>query len=535
MKFKIKYITTLLFFSVLVLCLSVNISAAEINSSIVDPGFIYTNPSIKIDVNGITHLVYSKQNSLIYATSLDKYNNKTIIAQGLDEYLNPSIDIDSNGIVHIAFLGINNSITKVYYLNTKDWTIKDVGIGYDVSPISLKVSDNDIVYIASNKIYSIYDSDIVIASSSDFDTFTIIPIHKFGYQTYPVLALYKDNIHLIYYDWSDGTGLNSNNENVGLYKFKYRNSTDNFINEEVISNELRSFDADMQINSSGGVWVALKDSNQEEVGNEFSSGSIWIINKDDNWTKQRVTNGTTFMQDRPIALDIGGDGVRHLSWSELNNSDATVSILYGRVNSPAVVKLQDVGYDPNLGYVSIDSFNNDPYIIANIHSLADYSFLEEELTLIDLQNEINILNDKINELENRTSFLESIVNEMKKFSFFYDFWLYFNSEDKCIIDNLQCSENVLQKCINYEWTNQEVCNYGCNINKCNDPPKDDCTKISAQFSCSSSYSINTKYVCKSGQGSDSNCNPGQCILQPSWAAKWTYCSKGCNSNNGLCK
>jgi hypothetical protein len=63
------------------------------------------------------------------------------------------------------------------------------------------------------------------------------------------------------------------------------------------------------------------------------------------------------------------------------------------------------------------------------------------------------------------------------------------------------------------------------------PPMDDCTTKTTN-TCSGNYLVAQTFKCASGQGTNTACNPGQCISK---GQNYNYCSFGCDSATNACK
>lgn len=532
---------TVIYTFALLLSLSL-VLAVDFNSTILDSNKAYLNPSIVIDQsNGVSHMFWSNGQDLIYTTSLDT-SKKIILYSGVQQVGNIQTVMDSNKVIHLVFSTYNQTY-KYFYMNSLNWKPIDLNINYyeNTPSIAINPLDNSI-YIAlvdgkTGVGGSPTEDNIVIASSSDYTNFNYQYLNKPDYQMNPVIRFDRTGIlHLIFWDWKDGIGTNKNGEGVGLYKTRYSSSLDNFQSEQNVSTADRSYGADMQVDSNNNIWVIFKDSTEDYVGEEFGSGVIWLADKDSNWAKQKVSGLKSFMQDRPLSLSISSDNTKHFVWSEMNYTPNIgygdkVYIMYGKSDLSISTQLQDVGFNPALGYVHIATDNrNQPLVLANVHSIA---FYQETIPEIDLQRLINELQfnltqmqNKIDSLETRVSFLEQVVNAIKLF--FIDFWSYFESPDKCINNQLRCSGNNTQICTNYKWTNKDNCSNGCTNGKCN---KEDCTKLPIIHSCQWGYSTSSKYYCPYKQGTNTQCNAGQCKIN--WDG-WTYCKNKCNVTTGLC-
>jgi hypothetical protein len=128
-------------------------------------------------------------------------------------------------------------------------------------------------------------------------------------------------------------------------------------------------------------------------------------------------------------------------------------------------------------------------------------------------------------INSRISWIESVLNASKLYAGFNDFWVWFGSPKQCTNGALQCSGNNTQLCVNYAWTTQSSCQYGCLSGVCKSapiPPVVDCTKKAHTFSCSNSYSIESAFY-----GTAPTCTSYQ------YYQKW--CGNGCNTLTGLCK
>ena len=530
------------FFSFLVIP---SISAITFNSTILDSSEkVYTSPALKIDSTGINHLVYSKQNELIYMTSFDKYLERKVISNDSSFYTNPVIDIDTNEVAHISFIAYKDGKWRQYYVNSNDWIIKELDIGNGQEVISIKTDSKNKVYITGQKeIGDGEEMNIILASSTDYENFDYQTIHKSGHQLNPVIDIDSlDNIHLIYWDWSDGV-----KDGAGLYKTRYRNSIDGFTDEETISDADQSYGADIKIDKSDNIWVAFKDSDKSYPDMPFDSGTIYLANRSSKWAKQQIQDVTTYIQERPLSLSISDDGIKHVSWSEMNWTPGEefpkdkVLVMYGVVNSPVVVTLQDVGFLPDLGFVSIDTYDNKPYLVANIHSLVDYSLLQETPTIDDLLKEINDLKQNITQINERVTLLETLVDKIREFieatkifPLFKEFWIWQESPKQCFVSDKQCVNNVSYSCSNYTWQVNQSCQWGCGANnQCASQPNENCLLKPSTFSCRYTYySVEKDYnSCKSGYGNATSCKPGYCTHN----SKWTRCSNGCNVDTGLCK
>jgi hypothetical protein len=529
-------ITTILLVLVSSLFLITFISAEQFNSTILDESqAIYSTPAVAIDSDGVKHIVYSLGDSLVYINSLDNFEDKIIISDSLGSYNNPVIAIDS-GVIYLAFGTTCGGST--YYTNSNDWNnLIELDMNSCDEDLDILIDDTETLFIAGQKDFGGNDYDIILASSTDFTNFNYQRIQKPARQVNPHIALDSgNNIHLVYYDWSDGIALEKG-EMTGQYKTRYRNSIDNFVSEESISNANQSYGADIAIDSNDNVWVTYKSTEFSEVeGEPFTYGDIFLADRNSNWTSERITAESTFyLLNRPTSIIIDEINAKHFTWSEwkdVSQENESIYVMYGRHNSPTTTTLEDISFEEQLGWaaISIDS-NGNPYIVANIHSLADYSLLEEtpQLSLQDLQDQIDELNNSLLQLENRVSFLEEVINNMK--IYFSDFWSYFLSEDKCLNSETQCLGNAVQQCVNHEWVDGNVCANGCTNGECN---KEDCTTKPNEYFCLGTYSKYTDYYgCKAGQGTATACNFGQCS---SYVRTGRYCGYNkCNPLNGLCK
>lgn len=172
--------------------------------------------------------------------------------------------------------------------------------------------------------------------------------------------------------------------------------------------------------------------------------------------------------------------------------------------------------------------------------------------------------------------LEDFKTQVLAYPGFSDFVAWLNSQDRCTNNQLRCSGNNAQKCVNYVWVTQSACQYGCENGNCKPAPfvctsgtkqcsgsipqtcvnnawvngadcgslgclngvcnqpvpiKEDCTKI--KYTCNGRYSIGTSNIgCQAGQGTLTSCNLGKCI--PNSRPIMVYCGRGCNTSTGRC-
>jgi len=544
------------------------ISAEQFNSSILDSGTVYSSPSVVVDSLGVKHIVYSKGDSLVYINSADNFSNEVLISNSLGTYNNPVIDMDSNGIIHLVF-GTNCGGHN-YYTNSNNWnSIIELDLTSCEEDIDLLVDENDKVIIAGQKEFGTNNNkDIMIVTSTDFSNFNYQRIQKPTHQMNPHIALdSNNNIHLVYYDWSDGIAM-QDGEMTGQYKIRYRNSIDNYATEENISNANQSYGADIAIDSLNNIWVTYKSTELSWwTGEAFTYGDIFLADRNSNWTSERITSEPTFyLLNRPTSITISSDNAKHFTWSEWKDvwqENESIHVMYARHNSPTIVTLQDISFEEQLGWAVIvmDSEQN-PYIVANIHSLAQYeAVVEAEDPFLALQGQVNNLTiklieleNKYNQLESKTNLLETLLNALT--SKVNSLWAsVFPPKDDCnSMSAFTCSGNSkvenkfkcaygfgtdsscqVGKCVaSLNYKNKTTCSFGCNSTSltCNpEPAKIDCSIVLPTYTCSYGYSVMTSFKCASGKGSDTSCYDGFCTKP---VKQWLSCPVGCNSSDGRC-
>lgn len=141
----------------------------------------------------------------------------------------------------------------------------------------------------------------------------------------------------------------------------------------------------------------------------------------------------------------------------------------------------------------------------------------------------------VGDLEQRVSILENIIDVMKRWSGFLDFWEWFDSPQECQSEETKCEGDDRYTCVNYEWTFDQTCEFGCSDDECNPPPRENCRTKESDYECKtygrSSYSIEKDYHrCKWSHGTSTECEPGFCRYR----TRYNYCRDGCNEVSGLC-
>lgn len=532
---KTKYIlSVILLFSLLTL-----IQAIDFNSSILDPGQVHSTPGLKIGHDGTKHIVYSTGNSLIHINSKDDFNEKFVISDTFSDYNNVNIAIDSNEVIHVVFGTACGGTT--YYVNSLNWSnVIPLQMNSCGETLDIDIDKNGRLIIVGQHAIPTGTYDIIIATSNDFNNFNYQRIEKIANQMSPRIALDSDNnIHLVYWDWSDGIG-EYEGQPMALYKLRYRNSLDNFTVEENISIANQSHNGDIAVDSNNDIWVIYKSTLYNYIdGEALTYGDVILTDKDSSWAVTRITNESIFyMADRPASIAIDKNNAKHFTWNEWKNrseENEYINVMYGKHNSPTVITLQDVSYEEQLGWASIDIDENDnPYIAANIHSLAEYFQTTEEnqtennFTNCSCCEELELLKTRVTILENKTNTLERFMNAVLSWS--SDFLSYWTSPDKCTNNQMRCGGTGTQKCINYRWVNQVTCLNGCTNGVCN---KENCSAIPQTYSCaySNRYSKTNLFKCTYRQGTDTSCNPGKCQA----SSYLQYCGNGCDILTGKCK
>lgn len=352
-----------------VCCLCKSSIASDFTGTLIDPATINTNPALAINQNtGTQHLVWSRGNELIYANSSDNFQNKRVVSNLYTNYSKPSIDLDSLGNVHIGFVAYDTS-WRTFYTNSVDWIPRRLNMGNADEDISLKLDRNNKLYIAGVRDVPGKDLDIIIASSTDYGNFNYLDISKSSHQFNPSIDIdSKNNVHLVYWDWSDGVS-----NGCGQYKTRYRSSLDNFVSEELISSAPQSYGANLDIDRNDNVWVSFKDSTY--FPESFDRGDVFLADKSSGWNKTRITpDSIDFMQDRPTDLCVNSLS-KYVVWSQVDFNSGEVDIMYAD-SSLANLQVAGVGYNPGLGWAVIDSYNNKPYISANLNSLSNFTVPE---------------------------------------------------------------------------------------------------------------------------------------------------------------
>lgn len=514
---------------VVVFCLLMTfVSATTFTSTILDPGQAYLNPSVIIDSNGLGHYFWSNGQELIYTTTAD-ISKRTTLFTAPQQLGNIYSAIGTDGTIHLVF-SLYDGDYKYYYMNLNDKVAIDLNINYYENAPAIAVGQDNTLYIVLVGAQPGQEEDLVLKTSTDFETFSTTWLNKPSVQLQPSIVVDSKNVvHLAYWSWVDGI-----QDNIGQYKVRYTTSESNYQTEKVIALSGQSYNPVIKLDSNENVFIALKDAGESGLG--FEGGYVYLYDLSTD-TYEKITPGViTFQQDRPLALAIDNSDVKHVVWSELFDNRNQVSIKYA--NSLDFVKstVKDVSFETDLGFVSIATFNGAPKIIANIHSIASYEEEippEPECNCSSLQVQIDVLKQQIEDIKERTTVLEQFMDWTKQFPLFNQFWIWTASPKECLLEQTKCESADLYNCVGYVWNKAETCAWGCSSGVCNPVPKENCqTKTNDGYYCSSGYSkYKDYYSCRYGQGTPTSCNYGQC----SYSTKSTYCyGKGCNTITGKC-
>ncbi len=316
----------------------------------------------------ITHALYQLDGKLYHSDSTDNFVNKTVISDSFAVYGNLSADVDSSGNVHAIFnswSGTNSiSPSGVYYLNTRDLNLVHLNAGNNGEDLSLRVDKNDKLYIGAQRVEPGYDMDIVLFNSTNYQTFNETVIHKPANQMDPALDIdSQGNVHLTYFDWSDGVGPPGPSGPSGLYKLRYRNSLDGYTSETTFSPADQSFDGDLRIDSNDNVWIAYKDSTESLPGEPFQSGLVWLTDKDSGWQRTKINDGLAyFNQDKRVGFEIDENDIKHVAWLESIYGEGSSTIFYANTSGVReVVDTQDyISSD-----IRISASSQDIFLLAN--------------------------------------------------------------------------------------------------------------------------------------------------------------------------
>lgn len=343
------------------------------DEQVIDPNEIRGEPAIAIhESTGKVCLVWSRHYDIVYACSDDNYTIN-LIDDDLPLYTHPDAQFDSSGNLHIAYSAyVHSDIDDhTFYYNTLDQQVIDLEIGYSQDDVDLEIV-NDEIYIASVDYRGTGNTDIAILYSDDYENFTVTYIEKELRQKQPIIEHCNGTIDLIYYDWSDGTS-----GGAGLYKIRYRSSSDNYATEQTISPAQQSYDPDMVHDSSCNLWVSYKDTTETEEEMEFNYGILWLADKNSGWSRTQLTDMILYQQNRPPALSITQGDVLHLAWTEWTRHSTrdydTVELKYANTLNLTDQVVSDTTAEDGLGHVDMTDDEQYVYIAANMHSLLLYS------------------------------------------------------------------------------------------------------------------------------------------------------------------
>jgi hypothetical protein len=134
--------------------------------------------------------------------------------------------------------------------------------------------------------------------------------------------------------------------------------------------------------------------------------------------------------------------------------------------------------------------------------------------------------------ESRLTYLESVIDGMKQWQPFAQFWIWFDSAKECMPADTKCGGSARYTCSDYGWSFDQICTYGCTSGTCNPAPKENCATKATEYSCSGYKSVAKDwYSCQSGHGTSTSCDPGYC---KAWTLSST-CYHGCDAVTGKCK
>lgn len=143
--------------------------------------------------------------------------------------------------------------------------------------------------------------------------------------------------------------------------------------------------------------------------------------------------------------------------------------------------------------------------------------------------------ERLSVLESWRLEIDSIVQGMRDWVGFFEFWNWFDSPRECELKETKCEGDGRYICSDYEWEFEETCEYGCSDNSCNAPPNENCENKESNYECEAfswgDFSIEKDYYkCEKGHGSLTDCEEGFCRFRN----KRSYCRAGCNEFTGLC-
>lgn len=335
-------------------------ASISFESTAVDTGQnIISNPAVIIDrINGLEHMIYGRENELIYTNS-DDFNNKIVLDSTPGTYSSPTLRMN---IGH-DWYAVYNRDNQTYYIDSINLTPVALGLGVQQGEqIDIDLGGSNTRYVVGQKNNGVNGSDIYILKSDDGLNFTeYLHIDKPGDQRNPRIAIKDaqvDNISIVYEDNIDGK-----------FKVKYRDSSDNFTTEQNISNADYSYSPTIEPSVNSQFFVTYKDS---AIG--YDTGQIWVTDKYSGWARTPVTGLIEYLEDRPVSFTVDDNDVRYLSWS--TNDGVSNNIFYTDSNKNYNNFLVDSTDNLSLGYVDMDTAVNQLYVAANIHSIYNYELIE---------------------------------------------------------------------------------------------------------------------------------------------------------------
>lgn len=367
--------------------ISSNSSGFSVEPKTVDPGLVYSNPSLVVQPSPNIDrqlLTWSRGDSLVLAASDSDFKGVYVIDNTKTQYSNITSLADRFGGLHIAFNAIDNGISQTYFVGSRSALsdVRPLGIGNVLGNISMDFASSrtadvpQVIYIAGQRQSDIEGegSNIVLmktpnAYTTDFSE--EIEFHLPGDQIDPSIAIDSHGtVHLAYTDKNEGTD-----------KVKYINSLDDYFYIENISPANQSYQPLLKLDDLENPFISYKsDQNGFVAGQELTSGNIYLAKKTDSgFASTKITDDIiTYPVDRQVDLQIDRTGGINLSWAELNQLvDPTISLMYAHKypeEDSFTKNVIDTGINPNLGYPSLGLLSNSDILLsATTHSLDNYN------------------------------------------------------------------------------------------------------------------------------------------------------------------
>lgn len=346
-------------------------SLAQFSGTTIDKSIVNEAPAIKVDRRtGIEHILYSTDTNMFHATSTDNFEKKEKVRISLQPYLtniqkSPEMCIGTDGKLRGTFSRRTKNgdsiIWSTMFLNTNDMALSFFPTGDCQSNRSSLVLDNSGNYHVATQVPIGNDIELY------YTRFNGVPwtnriIKKFiraGSQINPRIKHDGERIRIM---WEESIG---NTIYLGSINPVITNL------ENISRSGTNCLSGDFEFNGLTGK-LAYKKYVQA-----FSNDTCDIYVADIN-----VTNGTSnpkritpkpisSRRNQPVDLSLSEDGETHLSWSE--HSPTNFRIMYATSKNNFLPTLVDTSTNTILGWVSIDTYQNKPVILANSHSLVRYS------------------------------------------------------------------------------------------------------------------------------------------------------------------